>query len=311
MTSLRYPIYLDVPMMMGFLAYLTGGVAESQDETRTTVLKEKEARALGVKAAPLPVFEFSGRYTSEIMASNSEEVRLIRQHTSASLFNLLYDRLREKKLVINLWPGRSEPNEGLAHVADVKSGQIIEAQGEFVGNPMEDWLALVDRLTDFVEGGTSDNSTQNEQARFSRLMREDMNKSPVIDILLHSDAPNGSVGEQQRLVATASREFLTYQAASLLRSSTATIIGKVSHASKITYMGLRDPISDDPINLARRTPLGLLKTEEIQAVLIDPALERIQGVYHGAGLTAGLKLDPGDLLVHAPAIQVIPLAVFV
>jgi len=133
-----------------------------------------------------------------------------------------------------------------------------------------------------------------------------MNKSPVIDILLHSDAPYGSFGKQQRLVGTASREFLTYQAASLLRSSTATIIGKVSHVSTITHNG-----SDDPINLARRTPLGLLKTEEIQAVLIDPALERIQGVYHGAGLTAGLKLDPGDLLVHAPAIQVIPLAVFV
>jgi|GEM_PF-5551139 len=33
--NLAYPVYLDVPMMVSFLAHLEGGVATHEEETKT------------------------------------------------------------------------------------------------------------------------------------------------------------------------------------------------------------------------------------------------------------------------------------
>jgi hypothetical protein len=42
--ALRHPLYLDVPMMMSYLAYLTDGVASSIDQTMNASYKAEKGR---------------------------------------------------------------------------------------------------------------------------------------------------------------------------------------------------------------------------------------------------------------------------
>src|SRR5205085_1449984 len=65
----------------------------------------------------------------------SMESKTERHHTAASLFNLLYEYLKEDEQLVDL----REPSE----LSAVRSGQLVEIAGEYLGNPIEDVLALI------------------------------------------------------------------------------------------------------------------------------------------------------------------------
>ena len=137
--QLAHPVYLDVAMMISFLAYLEGGVVTQEEATQ----KESGARERLLKGraglrARFP-WAFDAEAGTEGSTQRRDEISLesksARQHTVASLFNLLYGYLREDDQLVDL----KEP----AQLEELQTGQLIELTGEYLGNPLEDILAFV------------------------------------------------------------------------------------------------------------------------------------------------------------------------
>ena len=91
---LAHPVYLDVAMMISFLAYLEGGVVTQEEETQ----KEAGARERALKGragfrARLPWAldaEAGSEGSTQRRDETSLESKSARQHTAASLFNQVF-----------------------------------------------------------------------------------------------------------------------------------------------------------------------------------------------------------------------------
>src|SRR5436309_2359268 len=99
-TQVLHPAYLDIPMMISFLAALTDGVAfEGETISRSTSGSEREGEAgAGIKLPSLGSmfgFDLSGRMRRKDHGEQGEEMRAVRQHTAASLFNSLHRAFHE------------------------------------------------------------------------------------------------------------------------------------------------------------------------------------------------------------------------
>jgi hypothetical protein len=140
--GLFHPVYLDVPMMISFLAALRDGVAFEDTMTRrdsqsTSRERDASARVRLPSLGSLLGFDASGRMASSHQGETSEEVMAVRRHTEASLFNALYAALTEDGVLRDV----SEPAD-LAHIAP---GNVIELSGDFIGNPLESVVAFGER----------------------------------------------------------------------------------------------------------------------------------------------------------------------
>ena len=320
---LAHPVYLDVAMMISFLACLEGGVVTQEEETQ----KEGGARERVLKGragirARLP-WALDAEAGSEGGTQRRDEASLesksTRQHTAASLFNLLYEYLTTDNQLVDL--KQPDQLQGLSH------GQLVELTGEYLGNPLEDILAFVaamypyyaeqlkvqkavaaEALDQAKKAQRSGNPSKRSQAQESApevaavmagvlqqvqdgqsefgiqmmlRMAEDITKVPVHDLLLRT--PTGL-----QAVLTVSSEYYSAATNEYLRAGKFRIIGKVT---KIVN-------APDVINLTRRTFLGAADSAMVQ--------ELVTNVRSGE-----LKLDVADPIVAAPAVQVLPMAIFI
>src|SRR5450631_1384795 len=146
---LAHPIYLDLPMMLSFLAHIEGGVSFSESETTTdTGVRDRVLKArAGLRAKLWTVGEagLDGESTSQKREETASESRTERHHTGASLFNVLYYYLREDSLVVDLdSPGQLD---------SLVSGDLVEVHGDYLGNPIENVLAFFNTVLPYVTDG--------------------------------------------------------------------------------------------------------------------------------------------------------------
>ena len=316
---LAHPVYLDVQMMISFLAYLEGGVVTQEEETtreagaRERVLK---GRAGGRFRLPWTVDVDAGTEGSTQRRDEvSSESKSARHHTAASLFNLLYQYLHDDEQLIAL--------QDETQLTDVRSGDLVELSGEYLGNPLEDVLAFLSSVLPYIteqqEAQRAAAEAALEQARkaqrsgnpakraqsatdtpelaqalasltaptdenlglqMMRRMAEDLRLVPVHDLVMTTPAG-------LRAVLTVSSEYYSDETNESLRAGDFRVIGKVTRV-------LTD---DETINLTRRTVLG--------AAGPTIAQELIESVK-----TDELQLDVTDPIVAAPAVQILPMAIF-
>lgn len=326
--DLVHPVYLDVPMMISFLAYLEGGISTNEEETR----RESNARQrtlMGQVAARLPFLNVGPQLSAEGSTQNREESSLEsktqRHHTTASLFNLLYQYLQED--------GQLTTVEDPSHIGELHSGQLVEIAGEYLGNPLEDVLALMSSLLPYVEEqkkaqeevvadtreklpkaprtrttpkGTgpaagvatvtpeeavskvltelAEKSAKSEEQHAVLLIKrmcEDLTAVPVHDLLLRTRAG-------LKVVLTASSEFYSSATNEYLRAGEFRVVGKVT-------LILTDQRT---INLTRRTVMRAAGSQAAKQVFDDLKTQE------------HVELNPADPIVSAPAIQIIPMAIF-
>lgn len=144
--TLAHPIYLDVPMMVSFLAALEGGVSVSGSETTTeTGSREKTLAARAGLRAKLFAFG-NAEASGEAARVKREEETLVsqtqRHHTAASLFNVLYGYLSEDGQIVTLERESDLPN--------LNPGVIARFSGDFRGNPLEDILMFASALLPYI-----------------------------------------------------------------------------------------------------------------------------------------------------------------
>jgi hypothetical protein len=307
--SLAHPVYLDVPMMLSFLAHLEGGVSLSEQETKTAT-GARERMVSGRLGARLKLWgvgdaDSAAEANSQRRDEASSESKTERHHTAASLFNLLYDYLREDGQLVDL--ARVEQLE------DLRSGDLVEIAGEYLGNPLEDVLAFVGSVATYMDiselagetkpgppagsrsskpakraaaksaGTAAEPATPKEMSVVDLLvgMSNEITQSPVHDLLFRTD-------EGLKAVVTVSSEYYSDATNEYLRSGEFRVIGKVTKVLR----------GDRSINLTRRTVVGAAGPEMAENMV-------------SSFNTPELSLEVASPIVQAPAVQILPMAVVI
>lgn len=330
--SLVQPLYLDTRMLTTFVAALEGGVSYGSEVSRRLAAATSEDRDrsahLGIPAIAsfVGLGASAGRSTTED-SEEAEEIRLVRTHTAASLFIVLRDALVRNGDIAQVG--------GPADMAELTAGDFVQFAGTFLGNPLEEALNYIAKIIPFAAlvqmGAFSALSTSEEdqntpeeppatpqQNRAQRRQQGRGGAGPVrptpdpeptepqlppqlqavavmVDVL-QADLQGAAVVDAVLRTPTAGSVLLTldrrYTEPSdlqLLRGSTATVLGKVT--SVVT----------EPVSLLRRSAFSLGGAE-----LAETAMNDLKG-----SSLANLAKELPDPTIHPPAIQVLPLAVFV
>lgn len=350
--TLRYPLYLDVPMMVSFLATIEDGISyEANVQTRTgsrrTASGSGELAAKGPSVPPLASlfsFDLRGKLTAERGLEESEELQVVRQHTEASLFNRLRNALHGPELDAVVRLSENTPWDSL------RIGELVELTGELIRNPLAEILAFYTRLVEpmmqrefaekmqrlateeerrrkedadeakwkqktsgnrvrrisgasqleeaveqlhaagqLLERGVSnaevDEAKQQEQImQVVALIRDDVQSANMQDMLLHV---TGEIDRKCIVTLTKGAGFNDRPLDDLLGSEL-VVLGKVTKV-------LRE---DEAMNLLRRSPLGFLS--EARG---NDLMDQLKGV-------EGLNLRLDRIIIKAPAIQILPMAIF-
>ena len=300
-------------MMMSFLAHLEGGVSAEEEETQTTHTARQRAASAraGVRARLWSVgsAEVGAEGSRESRDEAASELKTARHHTAASLFNLLYYYLHEDEQLVTLETGDT--------LGAVQSGQLVELAGEYLGNPIENLVNFFGVLYPYVQdsdeasgqvaprptakaarsgnpatraaardsGGVGAKSGETATAalgiRVLQRMVSDLEDAPVHDLLFQ-------IGDSLKAVVTVSSAYYSAETNEQLRSGKFRVVGKVT----------RVLAGDETINLTRRTVIGVAGPELAQSMLTE---------FSGENLNLGLS----DPIVRPPAVQVLPMAIFI
>lgn len=310
--ELVHPLYLDVPMMTSFLAALEDGVAYGADVRRR---QQRQSTTAGSGDAPLAepqasilasLFDFNlrGEITGNNAVGDSEEVTLIRKHTEASLFMRLRRLLQSNALLTEI--------DSVQLLPSIRHSSLVEITGQITRNPLSDILEAFSRFATFMgvaipagnspkpQGSKSHQGNQRRQQLpggqaaavsidqptldlFSR-MQKDMEESKVLDVVMHPmTIPDLTV------VIALGVEFMQQGTLDYILSGNFTVLGKVSRVLK----------EDETINLFQRSAFSFFDSS-----LVGSAFEGIQK-------SDGLNLSKQASVVKAPALQIIPLAIYV
>jgi len=305
--QLIHPVYLDVPMLVSFVAAAEGGFAFETEETeKGTSGSDRDRSVEGRGRAGFPGLgaliglDMSGRYGRRDQEEESKETRVVRQHTEASLFNGLRHRLTAED--------RTTVLAGEDQLPHLQIGDLVEVTGEVVGNPVEQVLdpffQIVPYLGYDIEALTrpkkrkGPSKSGNPAVRAQAAPGADMSEEDVLGLLatMRADLEGSSMRDlvlsgpaDIRAVLTLSTEFLTPAAADRLLGGRFTVLGKVSRVLE----------SGEAINLTRRTALGYAGPQVARALVTDFTSDQ------------ALFMEVGDPVVEPPAVQLLPLAVFV
>lgn len=141
---LVYPIYLDTPMMMGFLASLEGGiieelnleskVADTEERSGNATVRCKLSNILSLVMDVEGKGEFAKKF-SELLESNYKSTV---KFPNASLFIRLYDILKQKDFITSI----HEKNQ----LENISLGDIVEVEGLAVASPVYQMRNIFNQL---------------------------------------------------------------------------------------------------------------------------------------------------------------------
>ncbi len=307
---LAHPVYLDVPMMVSFLAALDDGVAYSS-EVAEKLISNSEREGEGGGKIGLPSLAqwlglsltAEGRYRRRSVEDESVEARLVREHTSASLFNILRQRI--------LATGGARALQSSEDISAARVGDIVEVRGTIMGDPLRRFIDLISVVAPYVgidlerdtssgagsAGGKNQKGSRpttgpasagsvvdSESLKMLKILKADVAKSTVVDLSM--SLPTG-----ETVVLTASNEYITDAAVQYMLAGSFTALGKVT---QIIGEG-------ESISLLRRTVFSVL-----DAAGQSTTADAFGGL---AAMMPGMNFSM--LAVNGPGLQILPLSVFV
>jgi hypothetical protein len=316
---LAHPVYLDTPMLVSFLASLEDGVSyTSEVAERVAAGREGEGEGTGKVALPSIAtllglnLSAEGRYKRRNTSEDSVENKFIREHTAASLFNRLMNRLRATDGMLT----ELSVSTQLEELAD---GSLIEMHGQILGNPLRQVLEFFAALGPYIgldiedhpdeppeaehrpTGGSRKRSGAKPPAKLPqltntsggqtpelsnqdilRVVKREVSISPVVDLLMESR-------EGLRAVLTVNRELLSPEVEAYFVGGRFTVLAKVS--AVLT--------EGNSISLLRRTAFGTMGrsvAEEMFSAFTDSS--------------EGLDFSVAETVIDGPAVQLLPLAIY-
>ena len=301
---LIHPIYLDIPMLVSFAAAFEGGLSfgtEVTSEKSKSTLVEAEA---GAKFGFSHLFSQFFDVSADVQAQGTREgqersvVKSSRSHTEASVAILLYERLRKNSgYIVDL--------ETLEAAREVEPGALIEIAGTLEKNAIDSMIDYIDAVNIMssmgskqqsdspgVTGGKSNRELTRRKntriesplAKIRDALDNDRKRTPISNVLLRCTAPNNVTA-----VVTLRTENLRDLTLSELHKNSVRVLGKVTR------------VVDQGESMSSFENYGL--------ALMKP--EILQGIFQDLKNTENVALDLSEVQVQGPAIQVLPLMVFV
>ncbi len=296
--ELLYPIYLNVPMMVSFVATMDGGYSLERVWKEAKNLSGEMSGALeGEAGLPAMVswlahasLKASGNLDGKL--GKSEESQIVFKHTEASLFMRLRHELRCKGRIIALDSCDEE------HWQQVIPFTLVEISGEIHRTPISEIAQLSKRLIPIMaqslpiaKDGTIDTSalSPEQQNLFGSMsivqaIVADLESSPLSDVVIKSE------GQWEKVaVLDLSTEILPLTDQELLHCGRVRVLGKVT----------RVLAKNDNINLYRRSVLGI--AAQSLSALWAQGFTSVPSV--------NIKLE--SPIVKYPAVEILPMAIYV
>jgi hypothetical protein len=263
--DLLYPFYLDADMSMAFAAVLAGGVSLEQEEMERVTGASQAVRNLRGNLRLWRLGGIDAGTEQKESADATNELRLVRRHTVASIFIDLYDELRRK--------GRIQESPAFD---DLREGDLVSMRlGPAVApllRVVDQLIRLLDVMVPVVEPESESSAATGGKSKHQRrpggpgsrspapqeqdeglqslrqlrglfvALREDLDHSGLIDIVVASEGEPGAI-------LTLDKRFVSAPTLELLHTSQFTVVGKV------TQVWRKD---DDVVPLYRRSVLSLI-----------------------------------------------------
>lgn len=300
--ELVHPIYLDLTMVVSFIAALEGGVVLAGESTAAS---QHSAHADGGASATLGApltsminLEFSLGAQGSKETSGSEETKYRWQRTGASLFNVVRHKLKERNQISDITGARWDEQlpSGLVEVTGVISEDPIRKALDAVSDVLRLFSVMPkEMLQGIPEPRRQQRSPRDSQRtsaanfNFKQIMesverlRAELDARGVRDLLLATlDQP------PRHAVLTVSRDYLSEQGSAYLEGGTFTVVGKVTQQLQ----------AGEQINLLRRSGLGFIQESQVSELVEKLSTD------------SPFALDLPSRTVIGPALQILPLAIF-
>lgn len=295
---LIHPIYLDVPMLVSFAAAMQGGLAL---ETEVTAEK-KSAGATSANA--------SGKFTTNKivqalvdtnasiegtgnLSSESHELRKeSRAYTEASIAILLYHQLKQNN-------GYIIQPKSIKDLSELSPGTLVEVGGTLEKNAVDaviDYIDAIDILSGLASPQTQTQSSskgkgistakkpKSEIGMLRDILDQDRKRTPLSNVVVRCSEP-----ENLNVVVTLRTENLRDLTLSELDKNNVRVVGKIT---RIIPEGKK-------MGTFENYGLALLQPE-----LLNEAFSHITNAEQ-------LVAELTDVQVEGPALQMLPLMVFV
>lgn len=297
---LIHPIYLDVPMLVSFAAAVQGGLSLASEVTEE---KKRAASGSGSLSAEFNLSNlFKSLFDAGVKASmegtSSNETQLVRKesrsYTEASIAIILYHQLKTQK-------GSILEVANITDIANLPIGALVEVPGIIEKNTIDsiiDYAAAIDILSRMGEDQAPVGNAQtkgkgfspapkkqkSDVARVAEYLDQDRKRTPISNVLLRTKEP----AELDVVISlrTANLRDLTL---SELHKNNVRVVGKVT----------------------RVIPEGeeMVSFENYGMAMIDR--EVLSTVFAGIADAEGFAGELSDFVVKGPAIQILPLMIFV
>ena len=302
---LIHPIYLDIPMLVSFAAAIEGGVSFGTEVTREESNSSTTVLDGGMKFGLSRLFSqfFDASASLQMQDQHDGIERSVehtsRAHTESSVAILLYDRLRKNSgYIVDL--------ETLDAAREVEPGALVEIAGTVEKNAVDamidgiDAVNILSRLA--VEEqpdhhGSSTGRRRNGSARskgkvshdgplvtIRDSLDRDRKRTPISNVLLRCSTP-----KEVTAVVTLRTENLRDLTLSELHKNSVRVLGKVTRV-----IGEKESMSP---------------FENYGMALLHP--DTLQEVFQELRNNDAIAFELSEVQVQGPALQVLPLMVFV
>ena len=301
---LIHPIYLDIPMLVSFAAAIEGGLSFGTELTREESSSTAAATEGGAKFGLSSLFGQFLDLSADIEAKGTHEgversvEKSSRSHTEASVAILLYDRLRnDSGYIVDL--------DILDDAKNVEPGALVELAGTVEKNAIDAMIDYIDAVNILVSlgsdeprnpqgsasgkrrGSSSGRNKQESQGPLEHIrdaLDKDRKRTPISNVLLRCTVPCNTTA-----VVTLRTENLRDLTLSELHKNSVRVLGKVT---RVIDRGE-----------------GMSSFENYGMALMQP--EKLQTLLHGLCESEEITLDLSEVRVQGPALQILPLMIFV
>lgn len=293
--KLLYPIYLDVPMIVSFVAATEGGYALENAVKRTQEttkdIKGDITGDVGLSGliSNLAKANVTSSANLEGQRAQSNESQIILKHTEASLFMGLRNKLYSQHRIICL--DDCEQSEWDALQLSPFS-DLVELSGYIYRSPINEIARLGERFLSFMSvqqetTSSSPNTSNVDQQTIAvnaiQSLRKDLETSPLSDVILSHE------GKWKKCaVIDLSTKILPLIEQDRLICGRVVVLGKVTRILK----------QQETINLCRRSIFGYTAQKALTEMI--SSFEKIPGI--------SIKLVPYE--VKYPAVEIIPMAIY-
>lgn len=306
-----FPFYLDVEMLTGFLATIEDGfllisnVSETETNSKANDLSASGTAGTSSFLSSLFKIDLQGGLKLSDSSQGGRELGFVLQHTEASLFNRLRERLTAKGLITHV---------GADSIEMPLLGSIVEIDGVIQQNPVATVLELIDSMSfmfpqliagkSFSEPQKSTKpSTQPPRGQRGSSLSEPASQEPEFNAKVFFDLLRRE-RESRKLsdvVVTIGSETVNSGIITLRQSATSQESAEHFIGSRCLILGKVSGVVEDgdSVPLYRRSIINLLNSDQVE------------GMFKGFNSNEGFHLDLPSLTVSGPAIQVLPVAIYV